>query len=289
MSAVPRLAERLAALRVERLKGIRPAAASKPIDDRATALARWFGARLETLGGGEAIIVDRRVPLTAEDAAALQGLPSAVYFDTETTGLSTGAGTVPFLAGLGYLQSDAIIVRQLLLPDYPHERAMLRRLCVELTWPQRLVTYNGRGFDMPLLITRLTVHGFFAEQAALPERHDDLLPIARRLWRRTLGSARLADVEAGVLGVRRTDDCPSSEVPARYFGYLRGGSPELLAAVLDHNLQDIVSLALLDARIARLRAGEWATATLLDHRGMALDLMRSGDPHGALQVVHRAL
>ncbi|MDP9273696.1 MAG: ribonuclease H-like domain-containing protein [Chloroflexota bacterium] len=289
MSVARSLADRLAAKRLERPSGLGPISAAAHIDDRAATLARWFGARLELTDGGAAIVVERTVPMTSDDAVALEGLPSAVYFDTETTGLSTGAGTVPFLAGVGHLQGGAIIVRQLLLPDYPHERAMLRRLCAELAWPQRLVTYNGRSFDMPLLVSRLTVHGFFAEQAALPARHDDLLPIARRLWRRTLGSARLADVEAAVLGVRRVHDCPSSEVPARYFGYLRGGSPELLAAVLDHNLQDIVSLALLEATIARLRAGAWRDAALLDHRGMGLDLLRLGDATGALQVVARAL
>ena len=287
------LAERVAALRAERGRPVvlaRPRSfARPPSDDRAAALARWFGARLETVDGGTAILVERRIPLPPADAAALAVLPNAVYFDTETTGLSTGAGTVPFLAGLGHLDGAAIVVRQLLLPDYPHERALLRRLCAELAWPQRLVTYNGRGFDMPLLVTRLTVHGFFAEQAALPARHDDLLPIARRLWRRSIGIARLADVEAAVLGVRRTHDCPSAEVPARYFGYLRGGSPELLAAVLDHNLQDIVSLAMLEATIARLRAGAWRDAALLDRRGMAIDLLRLGDPESALQVVDRAL
>jgi hypothetical protein len=133
------------------------------------------------------------------------------------------------------------------------------------------------------------VHGLFSEQAALPDRHDDLLPVARRLWRRPLGGARLADVEAGVLGVRRESDCASAEVPARYFGYLRDGSPEPLAAVLDHNLQDIVSLARLEARIALLRAGEWRDAMPLDHGGLALELLRDGDADTAGQVLEYAL
>src|SRR5439155_24115161 len=132
-------------------------------------------------------------------------------------------------------------------------------------------------------------HGFFAEQASLPARHDDLLPVARRLWRRAVGGARVAEIEHAVLGVRRELDCPSAEVPARYFGYLRDGSPESLAAVLDHNLQDIVSLARLDATVLLLRDGGWRTAWPLDHGGLALELLRAGDVAGATQLLDHAI
>jgi len=142
---------------------------------------------------------------------------------------------------------------------------------------------------MPMLAARLTMNGLFRELSALPEQHDDLLPLARRLFRRPLGGARLADIEAGVLGVRRTSDCPGSEVPARYFDYLRGGSPDLLAAVLDHNLQDIVSLALFEAELVRLRAGGWRLAQVLDARGMAIDLLRAGAAADALELLEDAI
>jgi len=277
------LADRLAEVRA------RPAAPRATAAGRADALARWFGARLELTDGGATVVVERRVPLPPAEAEVLASLPATTYLDTETTGLSSGAGTVPFLAGIGVVAGGALVLRQLLLPDYPHERALLRRLCEELASCPRMVTYNGRGFDLPLLASRLTVHGFFAEQAALPARHDDLLPVARRLWRRIVGGARLAEIEYAVLGVRRGLDCPSAEVPARYFGYLNDGSPEPLAAVLDHNLQDIVSLARLDATILLLRAGAWRTAWPLDHCGLALELLRVGDLESAGQVLQHAL
>jgi hypothetical protein len=234
------------------------------------------------------VLVERSVPLLPDAAAALAQLAPATYFDTETTGLSTGAGTVVFLAGLGHAVGDRLVVRQLLLPDYPHEPALLRLVATELATRTRLVTYNGRAFDMPLLSARLTLNGLFSELASLPASHDDLLPVARRLFRRALGGARLADVEAGVLGVRRATDCPSSEVPARYFGYLRGGTPDLLAEVLDHNLQDIASLALLEALVMRLLDGGWRDTELLDHHGMAIELLRHGAPDEALELVATA-
>ena len=77
-----------------------------------------------------------------------------------------------------------ITVRQYLLPDYPYEPPLLRAVAADLATAPRIVTYNGRSFDLPMLAARLTVHGLFREQAALPAAHDDLLPDARRLFRR---------------------------------------------------------------------------------------------------------
>lgn len=277
------LAERLATVRPA------PAAPARPIDDRAERLARWFGARVIDRQAHGAVVVERRLSLSPADASALAELQSACYFDTETTGLSTGAGTVIFLAGLGWAQDDVFVARQYLLPDYPHEAGLLRQVVSELSAAPRMVTYNGRTFDLPLLATRLTMNGLFAEMACLPQQHDDLLPVARRLWRRPLGGARLADVEAGVLGVRRTSDCPGSEVPERYFSYLRTGSPDALADVLDHNLQDIASLAMIEAQLVRLRSGAWRGAGVLDRRGMAIDLLRIGAADDALELLEDAV
>jgi uncharacterized protein YprB with RNaseH-like and TPR domain len=278
------LTERLAAFRT-------PAPAPRPTpptDDRVETLARWFGAQTAVVEDGRALVIERRTTLPAQVARWLAGGPRSAYFDTETTGLSTGAGTVIFLAGVATLDGTEVTVRQFLLPDYPHERPLLRALLADLAATERLVTYNGRSFDVPMLAARLTFHGLFREQSRMPAAHDDLLPTARRLFRRPLGGARLADVESGVLGVRRTSDCPGSEVPSRYFGYLSGGSPDILAVVLDHNFQDVVSLALLEATILALRAGGWRQAPVLDPRGMALDLLRAGAVDDALELVEAA-
>jgi uncharacterized protein len=275
----------------DRLSTVRraPAGPQRPIHDRAERLARWFDARVCDADGRGAVVVERSLSLSDSDAEALRGLAPACYFDTETTGLSTGAGTVIFLAGMGWVQDNVFRARQYLLPDYPHEAGLLRTISHELAALPRMVTYNGRTFDLPLLATRLTMNGLFAEIAALPARHDDLLPVARRLWRRPLGGARLASVEAGILGVRRTSDCPGSEVPERYFSYLRTGSPDALAQVLDHNLQDIASLAMLEAELVRLRSGGWRVAGMLDRRGMAIDLLRAGAPGDALELLQDAV
>jgi len=279
------LADRLATVRAERVTPPPP----RPSDqDRLDRLARWFDARTDVTQNGTVLVVERSVAASEATVDALGQLAPAAYFDTETTGLSTGAGTVIFLAGVARVSGGRIRVCQYLLPDYPYEPALLRALAADLASSPRIVTYNGRTFDLPMLAARLTFHSLFRDQATLPGTHDDLLPDARRLFRRPLGGARLADVEAGVLGVRRGSDCPGSEVPARYFGYLRGGSPDILADVLDHNFQDVVSLVLLETELCRLRAGGWRNAPLLDPRGMALELLRTGAVDDALDLVETA-
>ena len=41
-----------------------------------------------------------------------------LFLDTETTGLSHGAGTVAFLVGVGTIEDGALTVRQYLMRDY---------------------------------------------------------------------------------------------------------------------------------------------------------------------------
>ena len=87
-----------------------------------------------------------------------------VCLDTETTGLATAAGTVAFLVGLGWWEGDRFRQVQLLLPDHPAEPALLAGSPRHIPPDAWLVTYNGRGFDWPLLVARYRM----ARRAAPP-------------------------------------------------------------------------------------------------------------------------
>lgn len=186
--------------------------------------------------------------LGGEDAPA--GLRDAAFLDIETTSLSGGVGTYAFLVGVGTFQGDEFVVRQLFVPTPDHEPAMLSTLVEQLRPLVALVSYNGKGFDVPILEGRLVFHRLRCDLRA--KAHLDLLHPARRLYRGSIGSCRLAEIEAHVLGVTRSDDVPSQEIPARYFHYLRTGLTDALRPVLRHNAQDVLSLALLVGRLAGL-------------------------------------
>jgi uncharacterized protein YprB with RNaseH-like and TPR domain len=168
-----------------------------------------------------------------------------VFFDIETTGLSGGAGTLAFLAGCGWFDRDGFRLRQFFLAGPAGERAMLDALAEVFKSASLLVTYNGRTFDVPFMEMRWAFHRIECPTGPIP--HMDMLPAARRLWRRREAmdepGCSLLALERDVLGVRRTGDVPSFEIPARYFHFLRTGDALAVEPVLEHNRYDIVSLA----------------------------------------------
>jgi tetratricopeptide (TPR) repeat protein len=91
--------------------------------------------------------------------------------------------------------------------------------------------------------------------------HFDMLPTARRLWKHREDDAAcsLTALERSVLGFHRMDDVPGSEIPVRYFQFLRTGDPSLLDGVLEHNRLDVISLAAVTAHALELAEGgpEW--------------------------------
>ncbi len=217
------------------------------------ALAAWLRVSPETLAA-----LDRTDLL-------LDLVPAgAVFIDTETTGLSLGAGTYTFLIGVGKYElpavedadavggeSGAFVVRQYFMRHPGEERAQLHLVEEAIGGASGIVSFNGRGFDMPLIYNRFVLASMPPPLVGAP--HLDLLPPARRLWKMRWGSCRLGDLERNVLGLQRTtEDVPGYLIPDIYRQYyLTGVATEMLARVFYHNLQDVASMSLLAARMAR--------------------------------------
>ncbi len=248
----------------------------------ATAMARGVGGAVIASDRGAVVVVERRTTLPTA-LWRLRDLPHAidpsrpiVCLDTETTGLGTAAGTLPFLVALGRWHGDHLVVRQLLLPDQPDEPALLDALERHVPPEAVLVTYNGRAFDWPLVASRYRLHGRRPPPVA---DHLDLLPLARHLWRHRLPDARLATVEAGIAGVGRHADLPGALIPGLYLAWLRQRDASVLPAILEHNHQDVVSLALL----LRILAHDVLPARHGTQAGMTVpprDLMGLGRMYG---------
>ncbi len=168
-------------------------------------------------------------------------LDKTIFLDTETTGLSGGAGTYAFLTGIGFWEESGFKIQQYFMREFREEKALLRELGVRLTGAKLLVTFNGKGFDFPLLESR-----FVLSRLPFPLReayHLDLLYPARRLWKLRLKDCSLGNLEKKVLNIEREDDVPGNVIPALYFNYLQTGRPSGINAILEHNRQDIYSLA----------------------------------------------
>jgi DNA polymerase III epsilon subunit-like protein len=179
--------------------------------------------------------------------------PPFVFFDLETTGLSGGAGTYAFLVGFGGFDAGgAFVTRQHVLISHADERAMLEVVACELARAGALVSFNGKSFDAPLLETRYLFHRLEWPGSRIP--HFDALHTARRFWGDQSAGCSLVTLEHQVLGARRVDDVAGFEIPARYFQFLRSGDAQPLAAVLEHNRLDLLSLAALTVRLLHLAA-----------------------------------
>jgi uncharacterized protein YprB with RNaseH-like and TPR domain len=223
-----------------------------------------------------------------------------LFLDTETTGLSRGAGTIAFMIGVGFFDDEGgLVIDQIVLDSPEREAEGLALLAGYLERRRVLVTFNGASFDLPVLRNRalltrtaglegLDSHGLDSHG---PDRHVhiDLLPLSRRLFRQRLPDCKLGTIERHVLGFARTDDIPGAEVPLAYLRFLRHGAREELQQVLEHNLLDIASLAVLLPRVCRhlfdpLRWAEDAAELLASGRYWA-----ASDPELASACLERAV
>ena len=225
----------------ERLAEILGAAPRRNQFGEHLALRRWFS---------DAIGCEN--PEDSLDRTALHllapGAPESVsdpqqwlFLDTETTGVVGGTGTYPFLIGIAWWDAGGLEIEQFFMREYSEEHSVLVALAERMAKRRVLVTFNGKTFDWPLLLTRYEMTRKI--RAPAPRAHLDFLHPARNLWRLRLGSARLPELERHVLGWNRGIDVMSELIPQIYFDYLRGGSPEPLVPIFHHNQMDLRGLA----------------------------------------------
>ena len=178
----------------------------------------------------------------------------ALFLDIETTGLSPFEGAFSFLTGVAWYEPGRVVVRQIFTRGCEEEPAALYELVRLIQRFSHLVTYNGRGFDVPLLDERLRINRMDRSISLMP--HLDLLGPTRRIFKGVKSDCRLGTMEE-IIGFHRTGDVPSSEIPALYASYLRTRDATKLAKVFEHNLYDVLTMTILQARISvMLKQGE---------------------------------
>ena len=294
--------------RLDRLRG-RPAEVTP--DTLARQLQRLDGRRtaktaspprIDTLAGalqlqvcGDALLLCERQytlpraqhPLDLTMLPEVHGLadPDWVYLDTETTGLSGGVGNLAFMVGVArYTDAQTLAVRQYLLGSFAAEAAMLRDL---VSWVGRdavLVSYNGKCFDLPLLGARCAMQR--VEDGLGGLRHLDLMYTVRRAYRRHWPDCRLQTAEKRLLDLHRAGDLPGSEAPAAWQAWLRRGETVPLGGVLQHNFQDVASLALLHHGLLRDYAGHGEAP--VDHAAIGRAWQQAGHEPLACKVLEAA-
>ena len=212
-------------------------------------------------------------------------LSGALFLDTETTGLSGGTGTIPFLVGYARYEEGALKVYQLFLEAPGLEAPMLEVLREAVEACTVIVTYNGKAYDWPLLNTRFVLNRVAPPS---PRPHLDLLHIARRLFRARIGSARLVTMEEQVLGMWRERDIDGAEIPGVYWSYLRHRDPTQMATVMEHNVNDLVALAALMGVVSDKYTALHPHDDPVDHLCLARVAVRADDTSRALLFARAA-
>ena len=229
--------------------------------------------------------------LSQEDAFRDLDLSTALFVDLETTGLSGGTGVVPFNIGMGFYRDDKFHVAQYFLGEMAEEERMIQELGEffrDMNF-QSVVTYNGKGFDLPLLETRFILYRQPFILSDLP--HLDFLYAARRLWSHKYESCRLYHLALEVVQADRSEDIPSAEIPWRYFQYIQTGNFELIEPILYHNQEDILSLlgvVIIGAHIFS-EDPDLCMGDAMDFYGAGKIMANIGNVERSLQFFQRAL
>lgn len=199
---------------------------------------------------------------------------------------STGTGSA----------STHFVVRQL-FAWHPREECSVLQVLQDLAASRPVwATFNGDAFDIPLIRARfhtnriyfpeLPLNDPFADHAA---SRLDLLPLARKLWRRRIGSCSLSNCEHAVLGLARAQqDVPGSLIPGMYRQYIETGRVHDMVRVFYHNRQDIVTMPfLLERMVQAAEAG--ADLAGEDALSLAVVAFNHGNPERASALLHAAI
>jgi uncharacterized protein YprB with RNaseH-like and TPR domain len=159
------------------------------------------------------------------------------FMDIETLGLSN----VPIiLIGVAEIKKDKIISSQYFLRQIYEEPAVIEAYMSHLDEDSVHVTFNGKSFDVPYIRNRCLSNRINVN-LRLP--HLDLMYFAKNLWGNQLPNCQLQTIERELFGIEREGDVPGQFIPGYYRDYLDHENIGPIVPIIEHNRQDIVSLA----------------------------------------------
>ena len=159
------------------------------------------------------------------------------FMDIETLGLSN----VPIiLIGIAELKGNRIISTQYFLREIYEEGAVIEAYLSHLDEDSVHVTFNGKSFDVPFIKNRCLYNRIDAD---MDFPHLDLMYFAKNLWKDQLPNCQLQTIERELFGIEREGDVPGQYIPDYYNSYLNEKNIGPIVPIIEHNRQDIVSLA----------------------------------------------
>ena len=183
--------------------------------------------------------IEKPVELTtAFDMSLIAPVEDIMFFDIETTGLSSWKSGLYLIGILTY--DDGWKLIQYFCEDVSDESAVLENFFTLLSSKRVLISFNGDGFDIPFLT-------HMVEQYGLPYSFDnvesfDILKKIRPL-KRLLGleNMKLKTCEK-FLEIYREDMFSGGDLINVYFKWQEDRSQDKLDCLLLHNFEDIENM-----------------------------------------------
>lgn len=159
------------------------------------------------------------------------------FMDIETKGLSN----VPIiLIGVAEIKGNNIVASQYFLRNYTEEANIIDAYLSHLDEDSVHVTFNGKTFDVPFIKNRCIYNRI---DANLDRAHLDLMYFAKSMWGEKLPNCQLQTIEQEMFGIKRVGDVPGQYIPGYYDTYLDKNNIGPVVPIIEHNAQDIISLA----------------------------------------------
>ncbi|MBI5680762.1 MAG: ribonuclease H-like domain-containing protein [Methanobacterium sp.] len=166
-----------------------------------------------------------------------------IFLDIETLGLSNKP---IILLGVAKVSGSEITVNQYLSRSLNEEDAVIDAFLSGVESESVFVTFNGQTFDLPFILNRMR---HFNIKKEINNPHFDMLHFSRREWSSKLPNCKLTTLEKHLFNIGRDDDVPSALVPEFYQTYLKTGNIGPLVPIVEHNEQDIITLAMLFSKL----------------------------------------
>jgi uncharacterized protein YprB with RNaseH-like and TPR domain len=152
------------------------------------------------------------------------------FLDIEATSLDGESGSI---IAYGIMEDDQIRVK-LLKEDFKLESALIKDCLKNLERKEKIITWYGRRYDIPMIITRALKYGI-PPNILLNILHVDLYEIAKGYM--LLPRNHLEDV-ARFFGIERNSDIRGQDIPQLYIK----GDTQSLQKIKEHLIDDLQTL-----------------------------------------------
>lgn len=178
-----------------------------------------------------------------------------LFFDIETLGFHRRLHPIVMIGLLIVEPGTTPIIKQWLLDSEEEEPALLQSFFSEIQAHSVLVSFNGKRFDWPFLVSRAKMHHILPP---IIQKHLDLYDFYQ-------GGFPLLFAENHTLRELVKPEfvfqsCPSKEIPALLQAHMHRGDKDAASLCFQHNKEDLLSLLHLEKKMLQLQE-KWQIQT----------------------------